>query len=86
MINMAHECDNGRTRLQFLFLGRLGRWRGDNDLFFLVNATAFLAPFFFENKSMPLSNLRRDIRLDRLSCVYKDIEVLHQLFDKLEIF
>ena len=86
VIDMAHERDNRAARLEFFFLLDDRRRRRDNDLLYLVNAAAFLAAFFFQNKSVSLRNLRRDIGLDRLVRVRENIEVIHQLFDQLEIF
>ena len=59
---------------------------GNDDLFDLVNAAAFFAPFLFENEAVLLANLRRDIRLDRQIRVGENVVIIHQLLDELEIF
>jgi hypothetical protein len=58
----------------------------DDDLLDLVNAGAFLAAFHLENETVLRANLRRDVGLDRQIRVRKNIEVVHQLLDELEIF
>ena len=64
----------GPRRLEFLFLLDDGRRRGDDHLLDFVDAAAFLAAFHFENESVFLANLRRDVRLDRLIRVGENIE------------
>ena len=46
-----------------------------------MNAAAFFAAFHFENESVCLANLRRDVGLDRLVLVRENIQ-LHQLLDQ----
>ena len=86
VIDVSHECDDGRAGFELFLLRRLRRRGSNDDLFFLVNAASFFAPFFFQNKSVPLRNLRRDIRFNCLVGVYENVEVIHQLLDQLEIF
>ena len=57
MIDMAHKRDDGTTGLEFLLLFN-NRWRRRDDyLFYLVNASAFFTPLFFQNKPVVLSDL-----------------------------
>src|SRR5207302_8754990 len=65
---------------------RLRRWRRNDNLFFPVNTAAFFAAFFFQNESVLLRNLCRNIGLDRLVGVDENVEIVHQLLDQLEIF
>ena len=85
MIYVAHECDDGTARLEFLFLLNNGRRRRDDYLFYLVNAGAFFAALFFKNKPVILRDLRRDIGFDCLVNVGEDV-VSHQLSDELMRF
>ena len=85
MVDVTHESDDRRPR--FKFLGFFNdRWRRrDDDLFNLVHAASFFPALFFENESVALSDLRRDIGFDRLIDVRENIEV-HQLGDELVRF
>ena len=86
MIDVPHERDNGRARLELFFFRRL-RWRwSDHDLFFLVNATTFFAPLFFQDESVPLRDPRGHVGFDRLIGINENVEVIHQLLDELKIF
>ena len=48
-----------------------------------MNAGAFLALLFFEYKTVLLTNLRSNVRLNRLSLIRKHIK-LHQILNDLE--
>jgi hypothetical protein len=66
VVDVTHESDDRRPRFKFLgFFNDRWRWR-DDDLFNLVNAASFFPALFFENESVALSDLRRDIGFDRL--------------------
>src|SRR6266576_1542374 len=66
MIDVPHESDNRRARLEFLFFLNDRRRRRDHLLFHLVNAGAFFPPLFFQKEPVVLRNLRSDIGLDCL--------------------
>ena len=80
VIDVPHESDDRRARLEFLFLLNHRRRRRDHRLFHLVNAAAFFAPLLFENEPVAFRNLRRDIGLDCLVDVGENLCV-HQLRD-----
>ncbi len=85
VIDVAHESDDRCARFKFLRLfNDRRRWR-DHDLLNLVHARAFFAALFFENESVALGDLRRDVGLDRLIDVRENIEC-HQLGDELMRF
>lgn len=73
MVDVAHERDDRPADLEFFFL--LDDWgrRRDHYLLDLMNATAFLTAFHFENEPVLLANLRRDVRLDRLVDVRENV-------------
>ncbi len=52
MIDVPHEGDNRRARLEFLLLLNGGRRRRDYLLFYLVNTGAFFPALFFQNESV----------------------------------
>ncbi len=85
MIDVPHESDNRRARLEFLFLLNDRRRRRDHLLFHLVNAGAFFPPLFFQNEPVVFRNLRSDIGLDCLVDICKNI-MRHQLRDYLMRF
>ena len=73
VINMPHERDNGRSRLEFLFLLN-DWWRGRHDhLFDFVNAGAFFTALFFENKPVVFGDLGCNIRLNGLVDIGEDV-------------
>ena len=80
MIDVPHESDNRRARLEFLFLLNHRRRRRDHLLFHLVNAAAFFPPLFFQKEPVVFRNLRSDIGLDCLIDVGENI-MRHQLRD-----
>ena len=74
MIDVAHESNDGSARLEFFFLGRLGRRRWRDDFDDLVHAAAFFAPLHLEDEAVRLANFRCDIGLDRLINVRENIK------------
>ena len=85
MIDMSHESDDRPARLELFLLFNDWRRRRDHDLLDFVDAPAFLAALFFQNKSVVLSDLGGDVRLDGLIDVGKNVEA-HQLSDELMRF
>ena len=85
MVDMPHKCDDGTAELEFLLLFDHRRRRRHDQLFHLVNATAFLTTLLLKNKSVILGNFRSDIRLDCLVEVRENV-VSHQLRDELVRF
>ena len=85
MVDVTHECDDRRPRFKFLRFFNDRRRRRNDDLLNLVHPASFFPALFFENESVALSDLRRDIGLDRLIDVRENIEV-HQLGDELVRF
>ena len=75
VIDVAHESDDRRARLEFFFLFDDRRRRRDDDLLDLVDTATFLAAFHFENEAVLRANLRRDVRLDRLIRVGENVAV-----------
>ena len=57
VIDMAHKCDDGTARLEFLFLFNNRRRRRDDYMFYFVNTGAFFTPLFFQNKPVGLRDL-----------------------------
>src|SRR5205807_2512706 len=86
VIDVTHECNDGCAGLEFLLFRRLGSWRSNNNLFFLVNAATLFTAFFFQNESVPLRNLCRNIGSDRLVGASETVEITHQLLDQLKTF
>jgi hypothetical protein len=80
VIDVAHEGDNRRARLEFLFFLNHRKRRCDYGLFHLVNACALFPPLFFQNEPVLFRNLRGDIGLDCLIDVGENI-MRHQLCD-----
>ena len=76
----------GPAEFEFFFLLDDRRRRRDHDLLDFVDAAAFFAALHFENEAVFLANLGRDVGLDRQVRVRENVEVIHQLFDELEIF
>ena len=81
MIDVTHEGDDRRTISHLhLWSFLLALWLNDN-LLFLVHATTFLTLLTLKDESMNLTNLLRDIRLNRLIGSRKNLktdEILHQ--------
>ena len=75
MINVSHERDDGRPRLEFFLLFNDWWRRRDNHLFHFVNAASFFASLFFQNKAVVFRDFRSDVRLDRLIDVREDVVV-----------
>ncbi len=69
----------------FLLLDNRRRWR-DHYLLDFVHAAAFFAALHFENEAVLVAHFRRHLGLHRQVRIRKDVEVVHQLFDELEIF
>ena len=86
VVDVPHESNDRRARLEFFFLLDDRRRRRDHDLFDLVHAATFFAALHFENEAVFLANFCRDFRLHRQVRVRENIEVVHQLLDELEIF
>ena len=57
VIDVAHERDNGRPRLELLFLFDDWRRRRDDHLFAPMNAGSFFAALFFKHKSVVFRDL-----------------------------
>ena len=76
----------GAAQLEFFLLLDHRRRRRDHDLLDFVHAAAFFAAFHFENEAVLVANLRRDVGLHRQVRIRENVEVVHQLFDELEIF
>jgi hypothetical protein len=51
-----------------------------------VDAAAFFAAFHLKDEAVFVANFCRDFRLYRQVRVRENVEVIHQLFDELEIF
>ena len=80
MIDVPHESDDRRARLEFLLLLNHRRRRRDYLLFHLVNTAAFFPPLFFQNEAVVFRNFGSDIGLDCLIDVGENI-MRHQLRD-----
>ena len=50
---MTHKSDDRAASLEFFFFRDDGRWRRDDNLFDLVNASAFFAPPFSGLDTLP---------------------------------
>src|SRR5712691_8108437 len=86
VIDVPHEGDDRTAQFEFFFLlDDWRRWR-DDDLFDFVHAATFFAALHLENKAVLLANFRGDFGLYRQVRVRENIEIIHQLFDELEIF
>ena len=85
MIDVSHKRDDGPAWLEFLLLFNNRQRRRDYRLFHLVNAGPFFAALFFQNEPVILRDLRRNIGLDGLVDVSKDV-VRHQFRDELMRF
>ena len=85
VIDMAHECDNGRARLKSFFLrffGFLGSL--DLDFLFVVSLRGVLL-FPLENEAMLVTELRDRIEFQGLIDVSKDLK-RHQIGNDLKGF
>ena len=76
MVHVAHESDYRSTQLQLFLLYLLRFRRLFNDLLNLVNSPALFAFLFLENETVLLTNRRRDIGLDGLIRIRKDVQCL----------
>ncbi len=86
VIDVAHEGDDGRAQLELFFLLDDGRRRRDHDFDLFMDAAAFFATLHLEDEAVFVANLGRDFRLHGQVRVGENVEVVHQLFDELEIF
>src|SRR4029077_20920509 len=82
VIDVPHKSDDWRPGFKFFLLGRNWRRWSDYDLLDFMNAGAFFASLFFQNKTVTLGDLRRDIGLDRLIDIGKNV-MAHQLGNEL---
>ena len=85
MINVAHERDDGTAGLELLLLFNNRGRRRNHNLFDFVDAAAFFTALFFENKTVVLANLGRDVGLNCLIDIRENVET-HQLRDELMRF
>ena len=83
VVDMAHECDDGRARLKGLFL-RFLRFLGnlDLDLLFVVALRSILL-LPLENEAVLFTELGDRIELQRLVDIGKDLK-RHQIGDDLK--
>ena len=75
-----------RPQLELFLLLDNRRRRRDHYLLDFVHAAAFFAALHFENEAVLVAHFRRHFGLHRQVRIRKDVEVVHQLFDELEIF
>ena len=85
VVNVPHERDNGRPRLELLLLFNDWRRRCHDHLFDFVNASAFFTALLFKNKPVVFGDLGCNIRLNGLVDIGEDV-VCHQLCDELMRF
>ena len=85
MINVAHERDDRTAGLELLLLFNNRGRRRNHNLFDFVDAAAFFTALFFENKTVVLANLGRDVGLNCLIDIRENVET-HQLRDELMRF
>ncbi len=75
----------GAAQLELFFLLD-DRWRRrDHHLLDLVHTATFFAALHFESKAMLVAHFRRHLGLYCQVRIRENIEIVHQLFDELEI-
>jgi hypothetical protein len=85
VVDVPHESDDGGAELEFFSFSITGGG-GATTFHDLMDAGAFFAPLHFKNEAVFVANLGRDLRLDGQVGIRKNVVVVHQLFDELEIF